>query len=148
MGIGKGAMKTTELLSRFDGGASPPVRAAYLTIKRLRKSGVANAQWEGIFALATENPDAYRVGLTEIAEWRLAELIAPHGLTGTPLTPSHLRQAKPSSEYADSDFPRVRHERRFWAFADTPGESTDRPIAPGLSLLVTARRYRQVDARG
>jgi hypothetical protein len=121
MGLGRDALRTREIIGSIHGEPGASLRAAYLTIKRIRKVNVEPSEWLGIGALASQDPNGYLAELELVAGRALASLLGERTLEGVAPDPTIVRQAG-----------RARWIRRF----GSPGR-----IVGALSL--GAQRYVQ-----
>ena len=87
LGLGRDSFRTHLLIGEKSAHASPFVRAAYLTAKRLRKEIHTPGEWSRIGRLAREDPHAFRGVLDTIVGRRLAQLVADAALEGRPPNP-------------------------------------------------------------
>lgn len=100
-GLGRDAFPTT-ILDGQELFATPSVRAAYLTTKRLRKEISEPGEWERITALARSDPDRYEATLRAVMGPRSSLRVAESVLDGRPPTPD-----------LAADVRRERFRRRF-----------------------------------
>ena len=92
LGLGRDAIPTTSFVEDQEKQPSPAARAAYLTVKRLRKGMLEPREWARIGLLASRDPDSYQRVLARIAGERFASVFASFGLEGhSPSRPLVLR---------------------------------------------------------
>jgi hypothetical protein len=84
LGFGRDGIRTEAFLEGNWDRPSPGIRAAYLTIKRLRKGIASNQEWARIGRLAGENRAEYERALVLGAGPRLAGLVLRDALEGHP----------------------------------------------------------------
>jgi hypothetical protein len=131
-GLGRDAFRTT-LLRGQELHASPALRAAYLTAKRLRKGITTADEWKRISTLARQDPEGYAGFVREI--------VGPR--SGPGLVDAVLAGRQPEQEIA-SRARREQYTRRFGSPARTAAASAiglgrvlHRLLAPtGLFILV------------
>jgi thymidylate kinase len=83
-GIGRDGVPNS-VLETFDGPAAPPgLRAAYLTVKRLRKRMQTKVEWNRIGQLAAEDPAGFGHMLEAMVGRRLAARLIPQILARRP----------------------------------------------------------------
>jgi hypothetical protein len=92
-GLGRDAIRTDAFLAATAGAPASAVRAAYLTIKRVRKQNVASEEWARIGKLASEDPDAFRKVLAAETGDAISELLVPAAIAGLAPHPDILRRA-------------------------------------------------------
>jgi len=126
-GLGRDAFRTT--LLRGEGlHASPALRAAYLTAKRLRKGITTPEEWERISTLAQQDPDGYAGSLAQVVGPRSSRTLAENVLAGR----------LPGSEISS----RVRRERFLRRFG-SPGRA-----ASAMTLGLRRRISRVLSPTG
>jgi energy-coupling factor transporter ATP-binding protein EcfA2 len=118
-GLGRDAFRTT-LLRGPEFHASPALRAAYLTAKRIRKGITTREEWERISRLAQEDPEGYARNLGEVVGPRSSPSLAEAVLAG--------RQPGPGIAS------RVRGERYVRRFG-SPARAVE-TVAIGLGRMV------------
>jgi hypothetical protein len=94
LGLGRDALRTADVLAKHRGEADPPLRAAYLTAKRIRKSDLSNGEWNRVRLLANENAKAFTAALNDFLGTELARLLTPYGLRGVPPDQDTLARAR------------------------------------------------------
>jgi hypothetical protein len=82
LGVGRYGFPTTLAWDGPDLEASPPARAAYLTVKRLRKGMESPDHWERIAELARASPQDYLSNMKRIFDRRSAERLSTTVLDG------------------------------------------------------------------
>jgi hypothetical protein len=82
LGLGRDGISTADLTAVEQGVASPATRAAYLTIKRIRKEIRGEEEWGRIESLASSNEQRYRELLRKLGGARLANLISDMAVDG------------------------------------------------------------------
>jgi hypothetical protein len=81
-GLGRYGLPTGLIFDGQDHPPSPGVRAAYLTIKRLRKGIQAATEWARVTGLACQDPDTYRNALATMLGLGVAQPLAGTVLSG------------------------------------------------------------------
>jgi hypothetical protein len=122
LGLGRDGIRTKEFF--FDGAVSDPlssVRAAYLAIKRLRKSTLSAPEWARIGRLAQEDVDAFGRALRMIGGDPVAKLIGKTAVAGVPPDRALLWRVAA-----------LRNRRRFAS-----------PTRAATALVLGARRYAE-----
>ena len=94
LGLGRDAIPTTSFVDDQEGEPSPAARAAYLTVKRLRKGMLEPREWSRIGGLASGDPDRYQRVLARIGGERFASVFASFGLEGSPPSRSLVLRAE------------------------------------------------------
>src|SRR5439155_17396797 len=84
----------TPTVGRGVAEAEGPVRAAYLTAKRLNKGSRSPREWERIGELARGDPQGYRAALVDALGPRITGLVADSALNGLPPERDALRAAR------------------------------------------------------
>lgn len=82
-GLGRDAIHTGSFFGIVDEEPASAVRAAYLTVKRVRKRNFAPAEWERIGELARQDPERFRRALTRLTGSPLAKMLERAALRGT-----------------------------------------------------------------
>jgi thymidylate kinase len=126
-GLGRDALRTG-MLEDEDLHPSPSLRAAYLTVKRLRKEITAVEEWVRVSTLARQDPEGYARLLREIVGPAL----------GTSLAEAVLAGGQPNPEMV-SRVRRVRFRRRF----GSPGQLTS-----AVAFGARRRLYRLLSPTG
>lgn len=119
MGLGRDGIRTESFLEGQWTSPTPATRAAYLTIKRLRKGTRSTGEWRRIGRLARDDPNAYVEALERAGGPALAQLIVPAAVEGTPPSEAVLEQAA-----------RIRWRRRFGSI-----------VRVGSMLTLATQRY-------
>jgi hypothetical protein len=83
-GLGRDGFPTKLFLSGDELDASPPVRAAYLTAKRIRKGMLDESEWQRIGTLAKVDERAYHAALRAVVGSSLSELVGTAAMVGRP----------------------------------------------------------------
>jgi len=118
-GLGRDAIDTHAFFSDEADTLTPALRAAYLAVKRIRKRNADPAEWARIADLASVDRDAFRVALSSLVDTRVADVLSPLAIRGTPPDPATARRVN-----------RQRYLRRFGS-----------PSRAGRALRVAAARY-------
>lgn len=121
-GLGRDTVRTDALFEDRDDPSVPPddaIRAAYLTVKRVRKRMPDPDEWARIGELAQKDPGAFDVALRTVCGDRIAALLSPHALSGSP---------PPTGVAARANA--LRYVRRFGS-----------PARVARAFSVAARRY-------
>jgi hypothetical protein len=105
--------------------AHTPVRAAYLSVKRMRKGMRECSEWQRIGELARTDPDAFENALRLVLGRRAGPALAKVALNGTPPDPRLWRRAR-----------RAQGFRRF----RSPGLAVGIPLRSVLRILERLRR--------
>jgi thymidylate kinase len=92
-GLGRDGFPTVLFAEHGPLEASPAARAAYLTVKRLRKGVTSHAEWGRIGRLAREDPQEYLKTFTSVSGPNLDQ-IAHAALEGIPPDPTAFRRAR------------------------------------------------------
>lgn len=82
-GLGRDAIHTGSFFEIVDEEPASAVRAAYLTVKRVRKRNFASLEWERIGGLARQDPERFRRALTRLTGSPLAKMLERAALRGT-----------------------------------------------------------------
>jgi len=82
-GLGRDAIQTRSFFELVHDEPASAVRAAYLTVKRVRKRNFAPEEWERIGRLAQQDPEHFRRALYRLIGVPLARILAPAALSGT-----------------------------------------------------------------
>jgi hypothetical protein len=83
-GLGRDGFPTKLFLQGDELAASPSVRAAYLTAKRIRKGMLNEPEWQRIGSLAHKDDRGYHAALKAVVGTRLARLVSSAALQGRP----------------------------------------------------------------
>jgi hypothetical protein len=101
-GLGRDGFPTALFMENGTMGASPGVRAAYLSAKRVRKGDLREQEWERIGTLARDDLDRYLEALDAVVGSTLARTVADTAVQGRPPDPATLRRLQ-----------RLQHLRRY-----------------------------------
>ncbi len=120
-GFGRDTLRTHAFLAHVDTEPSPLLRAAYLTVKRVRKGMLEPAEWARIGRVASTDPGVFAAELECVAGPAMSALLAPAAIEGVPPTPLLVRTAR-----------RLRWIRRFGS-----------PVRIVRAVSLGARRYNK-----
>jgi hypothetical protein len=93
LGLGRDGVRTAALLSDHPDAASPSLRAAYVTVKRVRKGVTDPAEWARIGEVARRDPYRFTSALEAVGGPSLARILGPAALRGSPPPPDVIRRA-------------------------------------------------------
>jgi hypothetical protein len=92
LGLGRDAIRTSPLVSRSVDRDRSSFRAAYVTVKRVRKGETGPGEWARIGEVARESPPAFTSALEAVGGRSLARILAPWALAGHPPPPHVVRR--------------------------------------------------------